>query len=62
MTTFILVYHNGVVIINEIDSYDFIGMKEIFLLNEFLTLANIVHLVCELLCWMDEDYEVWFEC
>jgi hypothetical protein len=48
MTTFILVYHSCVVIINEIDSYEFVGMnKETFLLNKFLTLANIVRLVRE---------------
>jgi hypothetical protein len=41
-------YHDGVVITNEIVSYEFIGMKkETFLLNEFMTLANIVHLVRE---------------
>jgi hypothetical protein len=55
MTTFIMVYHGGVVITNEIGSYEFIGMMmEIFLLNEFLTLVNVVHLVCERLGWMDE--------
>jgi hypothetical protein len=52
---FIAVYHGGVVITNEIGSYEFVGMKkEIFLLNEFLTLANMVHLVRERLGWMDE--------
>jgi hypothetical protein len=35
--------------------------KETFLLNEFSTLTNVVHLICERLCWMDEGYEVWFE-
>jgi hypothetical protein len=46
MTIFIVVYHGGVVITNEIGSYKFVGMKkEIFLLNEFPTL--VVRLVCE---------------
>jgi hypothetical protein len=48
---FIVVYHSGVVITNEIGSYEFIKIKETFLLNEFLTLANVVRLVR--LCWMD---------
>jgi hypothetical protein len=62
MATFITVYHGGVVIINEIDSYEFVRMKkETFLLNEFLTLANVVHLIRERLGWMDESCEVWFE-
>jgi hypothetical protein len=47
MATFIVVYHSGVVIIKEIGSYEFIEMKETFLLNEFLTLANVVRLVRE---------------
>jgi hypothetical protein len=47
MTTFIAVYHGGVVITNKIDSYEFVRMKETFLLNEFLTLANVVRLVRE---------------
>jgi hypothetical protein len=50
-----------VVITNEIGSYEFIGMKETFLLNEFPTLANIVRLVCDRLGWMDEGCEVHFE-
>jgi hypothetical protein len=55
MTTFIVVYHGGVVITNEIGSYEFVRMKkETFLLNEFLTLANVVRLVREQLGWMDE--------
>jgi hypothetical protein len=62
MTTFILVYHSDVVITNEIGSYEFIGMKkETFLLNEFLTLVNVVHLVLERLGWMDEGCEVRIE-
>jgi hypothetical protein len=57
-----VVYHGGMVIINEISSYEFVGMKkEIFLLNKILTLANMVHLVCEWLGWMDEGCEVRFE-
>jgi hypothetical protein len=45
MTTFITVYHSGVVITNEIGSYEFVELKkETFSLNEFLTLANDVHL------------------
>jgi hypothetical protein len=48
MATFIMVYHSGVVIINEIGSYGFVEMKnKTFLLNEFLTLANMVCLVRE---------------
>jgi hypothetical protein len=47
MTTFITVYHSGVVITNEIGSYEFVGMKETFLWNEFLTLANVICLVRE---------------
>jgi hypothetical protein len=43
MTTFIVIYHSGVVVTNEIDSYEFVGMKnDTFLLNEFLTLTNVV--------------------
>jgi hypothetical protein len=62
MTTFIAVYHSGVVITNEIDSYEFVGMKnETFLLNDFPTLVNVVHLVRELLSSMDEGCEVRFE-
>jgi hypothetical protein len=61
MSTFITVYLSGVVIINKNDSYEFVGMKEIFLLNEFPTLANVVHLMREWLGWMDECREVWFE-
>jgi hypothetical protein len=61
MSTFITVYHSGVVITNEIGSYEFVEMKETFLLNEFLTLANVVHLLCEWLGWMDEGCEVRFE-
>jgi hypothetical protein len=59
MITFIAVYHGGVVITNEIDSYEFVRIKkEIFLLNEFLTLANVIRLVHERLDWMVEDCEV----
>jgi hypothetical protein len=62
MTTFIAVYHSGVVITNEIDSYELVGMKEkTFLLNKFLILENVVYLVCERLGWMDEGCEVWFK-
>jgi hypothetical protein len=63
MATFIAVYHSGVVITNEIDSYEFVGMKkEIFLLNNFLALKNVVGLVHERLGWMDEGCEVIFKC
>jgi hypothetical protein len=63
MATFIMVYHGGVVITNEIGSYEFIRMKkETFLLNEFLTLTNMVRLVREWLGWMDEGCKVRFEC
>jgi hypothetical protein len=62
MAIFIMVYHGGVVITNEIGSYEFVRMKkETFLFNEFLTLANVVRLVRERLGWMDEDCEVRFE-
>jgi hypothetical protein len=62
MVTFIAVYHGGVVITNEIGSYEFVGMKkETFFLNEFSTHANVVCLVRERLGWMDEGCEVWFE-
>jgi hypothetical protein len=62
MTIFIAVYYGGVVITNEMDSYEFVRMKnEPFLLNEFLTLANVVRFLCEQLSWMDEDCEVRFE-
>jgi hypothetical protein len=61
MTTFIVVYHSDVVITNEIDSYEFVGMKEIFLLNEFLTHVNVVRLMRERLDLMDEGCEVRFE-
>jgi hypothetical protein len=51
-----------VVINNEIGTYEFIRMKkETFLLNEILTLANVVRLLRERLSWMDEGCEVWFE-
>jgi hypothetical protein len=54
-----MVYHIGVVITNEIGSYDFVGMKKkTFLLNGFLTLANVVCLVRDRLGWMDEGCEV----
>jgi hypothetical protein len=61
MVTFIAVYHGGVVITNEIDSYEFVRMKGTFLLNEFSTLASVVCLVCERLGWMDKGCEVRFE-
>jgi hypothetical protein len=62
MVTFITIYHGGVVITNEIDSYEFVRMKkEISLLNEFPTLMNVVRLVRERLGWMDECCEVRFE-
>jgi hypothetical protein len=62
MTTWIAVYHSGLVIMNEIGGYEFIGMKKkSFLLNEFLTLENLVGLVRERLGWMDEGCEVHFE-
>jgi hypothetical protein len=44
MATLIAVYHSGLVIMNEIDSYEFVGMKESFLLNEFPTHKNLVGL------------------
>jgi hypothetical protein len=45
----------------ETGSYEFVGMKETFLLNEFLALANVVRLVHDRLGWMDEGCEVQFE-
>jgi hypothetical protein len=61
MLTFIVIYHGGVVITNEIGSYEFVRMKkETFLLNEFL-FVNMIRLVREWLSWMDEDCEVLFE-
>jgi hypothetical protein len=62
MITLIMVYHNGLVIANEIDSYVFVEMKKgTFLLNEFPTLQNLVGLVRERLGWMDEGFEVCFK-
>jgi hypothetical protein len=61
MATFIVVCRSGVVITNEIGRYEFVRMKETFLLNEFLTLANVIHLVRERLGWMDEGCDVRFE-
>jgi hypothetical protein len=59
---FYCVCHSGMVITNEISSYEFVEMKkETFLLNEFLTLENLVGLVRERLSWMDEGCEVCFE-
>jgi hypothetical protein len=51
-----------VVTTNEIGSYEFVGVKkETSLLNEFVTLANVVCLVCGQLGWKDEGCEVQFE-
>jgi hypothetical protein len=62
MATFIMSYHSGVIITNEIGSYEFVGIKNgTFLLNEFLTLVNVVRLVHERLGWMDEGCEVRFK-
>jgi hypothetical protein len=56
MSIFITVYHSGVILNNEISSYEFIGMKKkTFLLNKFLTFANVIRLVRERLGWMDKD-------
>jgi hypothetical protein len=63
MVTLIVVYNSGLVIMNEIGSYEFVGMnKNTFLLIEFLTLENLVGLVRERLGWMDEGFDVRFEC
>jgi hypothetical protein len=62
MTTLIAVYHNGLIITNEIGSYEFVEMNETFLLNGFLTLQNLVGLVRERLSWMNEGFEVRFKC
>jgi hypothetical protein len=62
MIIFIMIYHSGVVIINEIDNYEFVEMKkDTFLWNEFPTLENMVGLVREQLGWMYEGCEVRFE-
>jgi hypothetical protein len=61
MTTFIAVYHSGVVITIGIDSYEFVGMKETFLLNDFPTHENVVRFVRERLGWMNEGCDVRFE-
>jgi hypothetical protein len=53
MNTFIAVYHYGMVITNENGSYEFVGIKETFLLNEFSTLKNRVGLVRERLGWVE---------
>jgi hypothetical protein len=46
MVTLIVVYYSGLIIMNEIDIYEFVGMKkETFLLNEFPPLENLVGLV-----------------
>jgi hypothetical protein len=53
MTTLIAIYHSGLIITNEIDSYEFVRMKkETFLLNEFLTLKNFVGFMRERLGWV----------
>jgi hypothetical protein len=42
MTTLIMIYHNDLTIMNEIGSYEFVGMKKRdFLLNEFSNLEKI---------------------
>jgi hypothetical protein len=62
MTTFIMIYFGGVVIINEIGSYEFVRMKkETFLFNDFLTLVNVVRLVRGRLGSIDKGCGVWFE-
>jgi hypothetical protein len=53
-----VVYHSGVAITNEIGSYEFVGMKETFLLNNFLTLENVIGWVRERLGWVDLGCEV----
>jgi hypothetical protein len=57
MATLIAVCHSGLVITNEIASYEFVGINETFL-NEFVTLENLVGLVLEWLGWMDDGCEV----
>jgi hypothetical protein len=62
MGTLIAVYHNGLVITNEIGSYEFIRMRnETFLLNEFATLENLVGLEREQLDWIEDGFDVRFE-
>jgi hypothetical protein len=53
MTTLIAIYHSGMIITNVIGSYEFVGMKETSLLNEFPTIKNLVGLVRMQLGWMD---------
>jgi hypothetical protein len=61
MANLIMVYHNSLIITNEIGSYEFVGMKKTFLLNEFLNLENLIGLVRERLGWVDEGCEVRFK-
>jgi hypothetical protein len=59
MTTLIVVYHSGTMMMNKIGNYKFVGMKkEKFLLTEFTTLDNLVGLVRERLGWIDENFDV----
>jgi hypothetical protein len=52
----------GLVITNEIGSFEFVRMKnKTFLLNEFPTLENLAGLVREWLGWMEEGFEVQFK-
>jgi hypothetical protein len=63
MVILITVYHSGLVIMNEIGSYEFVGIKKkAFLLNGFSTLENLVGFMQERLGWMDESFEVRFKC
>jgi hypothetical protein len=52
-----VVYHSGVLITNEIHHYEFVGIKETFLLNKFPTLENVVGWVREGLGWVDLGVE-----
>jgi hypothetical protein len=59
MTTLIVVYHSGTMMMNKIGNYEFVGMKkENFLLTEFTTLDNLVGLVRERLGWIEENFDV----
>jgi hypothetical protein len=62
MTTLIAFYHSGLIIMNEIGTYEFVRIKnETFLLNEFLTPENLVGLVRERLGRIDKGFEVRFQ-
>jgi hypothetical protein len=62
MTTLITVYHNGTMIVNEIGSYEFVGMKkDNFFVKWVSDTGNLVGLVRERLGWKGENFDVWLE-